>query len=573
MNQNTTLKTSEIQYQDRRHDLDALRAFAMFLGIGLHASLSFIALPWPVQDITQPTIFIFFMVLVHGFRMPLFFLLSGFFTMLIYRKKNIKSLVWQRILRILLPCLIGCFTVVPLLGYVSRETVKAGSISAHLDENSLAGAIRKGERKTINLFLINPNEIEKPDKKLGVTPLSWAAMIGDFETVSELIKRGVDVNLTNKDDTTALHGAAFLGRDEIVKLLLYNGANSSKRSKAGFTALEGTFADSATTTLILNILGIQPPDENDLTSGRISVRSRLLFNQFLTPALKDEAKTVEITNPKEQMEFNKRYQSWLTSTSFQINFGNKPMNLFKTNIFNHLWFLWFLCWMLPLFLFFFNLGSLLFRNLNSNTMRILKKTMLYILIPAPLLPLCLMGAILGPDTYTGILPPPHMLFYYMIFFSFGLIYFDLNDSAYKLTRFWYIMLPLALFLIFPAEIVFKDNLPLNLLLQTLLIWNMAFGMMGMFHALIKKEYIFLRYLSDSSYWIYIMHLPLVVVLQFLVREWPINAFLKFLLINIATITLLLVSYHLLVRSTWIGWLLNGRMVPWFPKTSTTQTSN
>jgi len=493
--------------------------------------------------------------------------------MLIYRKKNIKSLVWQRTLRILLPCLIGCFTIVPLLGYVSRETIKAGSISVHLDENSLAGAIRKGDRKTINLFLINPLEIEKPDKRLGVTPLSWAAMIGDLETVSELIKLGVNINSTNKDDTTALHGAAFLGRDAIVKLLLFHGANTSKRSKAGFTALEGTFADSNTTALILNILGIQPPNETDLTSGRISVRSRLLFNQFLTPASKDEAKTVEITNPKEQIEFYKRYQSWLTSTSFQINFGNKPVHLFKTSIFNHLWFLWFLCWMLPLFLLFFNLGSLLFCKLNTNTMRILKKTMLYVLIPAPMLPLCLMGEILGPDTYTGILPPPHVLFYYMIFFGFGLIYFDLNDSACKLTRFWYIMLPLALFIIFPAELIFKDKLPLNLLFQTLLIWNMAFGLMGMFHALIKKENIIIRYLSDSSYWIYIIHLPLVIVLQFLVREWPINALLKFLLINIATITLLLFSYHLLVRSTWIGWLLNGRMMPWFSKASTTQTSN
>jgi peptidoglycan/LPS O-acetylase OafA/YrhL len=135
------------------------------------------------------------------------------------------------------------------------------------------------------------------------------------------------------------------------------------------------------------------------------------------------------------------------------------------------------------------------------------------------------------------------------------------------------MLPLALFIIFPAEIVFKDNLPLNLLLQTLFIWNMVFGMMGMFHALIQKENIIIRYLSDSSYWIYIIHLPLVLVLQFLVRDWPINALLKFLLINIATITLLLVSYHLLVRSTWIGWLLNGRMMPWFSKATTTQTSN
>lgn len=573
MSQNITVKTSEIQNQDRRHDLDALRAFAMFLGIGLHASLSFIALPWPVQDITQPNIFIFFMVLIHGFRMPLFFLLSGFFTMLIFRKRNITSLVWQRTLRILLPCLIGCFTIVPLFDYVSNKVINAGSISVNLDDKSLAGAIRTGNKKTINLFLINPNEIEKPDAKLGVTPLSWAAMIGDLETVSELIKLGVDVNLTNKDDTTALHGAAFLGKDAIVKLLISHGANASKLSKAGFTALEGTFADSATTTLILNILGIQPPNETDLTSGRISVRTRLLFNQFLTPASKTPPEATNVIKPKEQNEFYKRYHSWLNSTSFQINFGNKPIHLFKTSIFHHLWFLWFLCWMLPLFLLCFKLGSLLFCKLNTNTIRFLKKMMLYFLIPAPLLPLCLMGEILGPDTYTGILPPPHLLSYYMIFFSFGLITFDLKDSTQKLTRFWYIMLPLALFFIFPAEIIFKDNPPLCLLLQTLYLWNMAFGMMGMFHALLRKENAFIRYLSDSSYWLYIIHLPLVVVLQFLVREWPINALLKFLLINIAAITLLLFSYHLLVRSTWIGWLLNGRMVPWFPKASTTQTIN
>lgn len=92
---------------------------------------------------------------------------------------------------------------------------------------------------------------------------------------------------------------------------------------------------------------------------------------------------------------------------------------------------------------------------------------------------------------------------------------------------------------------------MNLLLQTLLIWNMAFGLMGMFHALLKKENAFIRYLSDSSYWLYVIHLPLVMWLQFLVREWPINALLKFLLINIATITLLLISYHLMVQSTWI----------------------
>lgn len=573
MSENITVKTTGIQNQDRRHDLDALRAFAMFLGIGLHTSLSFISVPWPVQDITQPKIFIFLMLLIHGFRMPLFFILSGFFTMMILRKKNIKSLLWQRTLRILIPCLIGCVTIVPLIAYVSTEAIKAGSLSVNLDDKSLAGAIRTGDRKTINLFLINPDELEKPDEKLGVKPISWAAMNGDLETVSQLIKLGADVNSINKDGTTALHGAAFLGRDDIVKFLLFNDTNASIRSDAGFTALEGTFADSKTTNSILGVLGIQPPNESDLTSGRISVRNRLLPYQFSAPASNKQTQATEITKPKEQNKFYKRYHAWLNSTSFQINIGNKQTHLFKTSIFHHLWFLWFLCWMLLLFLAFFTLGSLLFRNLNTNTMGFLKKAMLCILIPAPLLPLSLMGEILGPDTYTGILPPPHLLFYYMIFFCFGSIYFDLNDYTCKLTRFWYIMLPLGLFVIFPAEIAFRENPPLGLLLQTLFTWNMAFGMMGMFHAIIKNENSYIRYLSDSSYWLYIIHLPLVMELQFLVRDWSINAFLKFLLINITTMVLLLISYHLLVRSTWIGLLLNGRMMPWVKKASTTQITS
>lgn len=38
---------------ERRHDLDALRSFAMLLGLGLHASFSFFSAPWPVHDSRQ----------------------------------------------------------------------------------------------------------------------------------------------------------------------------------------------------------------------------------------------------------------------------------------------------------------------------------------------------------------------------------------------------------------------------------------------------------------------------------------------------------------------------------------
>src|SRR5262249_47411692 len=89
----------------RRHDLDALRAFAMLLGMALHASLSFSTLPWIVHDTRQSELYSVFMMAVHGFRMPLFFLVSGFFTAMLWRRRGLASLLKQRAVRILVPCL------------------------------------------------------------------------------------------------------------------------------------------------------------------------------------------------------------------------------------------------------------------------------------------------------------------------------------------------------------------------------------------------------------------------------------------------------------------------------------
>tara|TARA_R110000868_G_scaffold35362_1_gene126888 strand:+ start:13874 stop:15100 length:1227 start_codon:yes stop_codon:yes gene_type:complete len=67
-----------------------------------------------------------------------------------------------------------------------------------------------------------------------------------------------------------------------------------------------------------------------------------------------------------------------------------------------------------------------------------------------------------------------------------------------------------------------------------------------------------RYLADSSYWLYIMHLPLVMALQVIVSDlaWPGGA--KFALVLAITLVILLGSYQLLVRNSWLGAWLNGR---------------
>ena len=67
-----------------------------------------------------------------------------------------------------------------------------------------------------------------------------------------------------------------------------------------------------------------------------------------------------------------------------------------------------------------------------------------------------------------------------------------------------------------------------------------------------------RYLADASYWIYIVHLPVLFVLQVAVLELPLHWSIKFPFILAVAMAVLLGSYHALVRYTMIGEVLNGR---------------
>ncbi len=71
-----------------------------------------------------------------------------------------------------------------------------------------------------------------------------------------------------------------------------------------------------------------------------------------------------------------------------------------------------------------------------------------------------------------------------------------------------------------------------------------------------------RYLADASYWIYIVHLPLVMAGQVLMLDVPAPWWAKLGGIVVGVLAASLLSYELLVRHTFIGRGLNGRRVPW-----------
>ena len=50
---------------------------------------------------------------------------------------------------------------------------------------------------------------------------------------------------------------------------------------------------------------------------------------------------------------------------------------------------------------------------------------------------------------------------------------------------------------------------------------MTFGFIGLFRKLCTRENKAIRYVSDSSYWLYGAHVPLIIGTQLTVRDWPL----------------------------------------------------
>lgn len=343
----------------RFHELDALRAAAMLLGIVLHAFLFLIPEAWPIQHPDPPALTYWIALnAIHGFRMPVFFLLSGFFTAMLWERRGLWQVGLHRVKRIALPLVLSCLTVIP----------------------------------------VN----------------TWAFI-----------------------------------RDE--------------------------------------------------------------FQPWFWPLY------------------------WL--------YG-----------FHHLWFLWILLWLCAVFLVLARLG-----------VRFANPWLWWLFVPLALAPQLLMHEqIVGPDTSDGLVPSPLVLGYYACFFFFGAFFYR---RRFVMRRWWALALLPALGLTFPAALVLlfpaEESawlLPVSGAFQAAYAWLMCLGLIGLFRLIASRERFWVRYVSDSSYWLYLWHLPLIVFAQRLVLTWPVNAHLKFVLICVAVTAVLLATYEVGVRYTIIGTMLNGKRI-------------
>lgn len=68
----------------------------------------------------------------------------------------------------------------------------------------------------------------------------------------------------------------------------------------------------------------------------------------------------------------------------------------------------------------------------------------------------------------------------------------------------------------------------------------------------------LRLVADASYWVYLVHLPIVLFLQTLLQPWLLPWWVKFTAVVVGTLIPCMATYLVFVRYTAIGWLLHGK---------------
>ena len=101
-------------------------------------------------------------------------------------------------------------------------------------------------------------------------------------------------------------------------------------------------------------------------------------------------------------------------------------------------------------------------------------------------------------------------------------------------------------------------------------WGWSFALIGLALRFLSSFNATRRYIAEASYWVYIQHLPLVMLFQTLASrlEWP--WFIELPLVIAATLLVAFSSYHWLVRFSFIGAALNGRRAQRAPQAATAQ---
>lgn len=179
-----------------------------------------------------------------------------------------------------------------------------------------------------------------------------------------------------------------------------------------------------------------------------------------------------------------------------------------------------------------------------------------------------------PTPDTGLIPNPVALTGFGLAFAAGVLIDRRRDLLQRLRRSWVLLTVVAVGTGVAALYLVGGPVPrlapiTDAAMVATTAWTYALAVFAATFAAVALALRFAsghsavrRYLADASYWVYIVHLPLVMAGQVLLlnASWPWFAKLAAVVGGVMVVSLL--TYELLVRHSFIGKWLSGRRVPW-----------
>lgn len=243
----------------------------------------------------------------------------------------------------------------------------------------------------------------------------------------------------------------------------------------------------------------------------------------------------------------------------------------------HLWFLFNLTW-------FYLVAAGLYK-FNWHQSKWLGKLMnpafVLLILPLVMVPAMVTQAVPHPGA-ERIYPELWSLGFYGIFFLFGFAVFQHQQLLQSLERYTAVLLITSIvgygiyFWLMPETFTLEDMVNFAATGGTLSFEHIVQVVLGCYIAVhmtivclvagkkwLDTEFKSFRYFADSSYWVYIIHMPLIFIIQFLLLDVHLNLWVEFLICTLVTLFIGILSYALLVRNTPLGTLLNGQRKPMF----------
>ena len=520
---------------ERFHALDATRAFALLLGVVFHAAWSFVPAPTgaPIVDASAGVGFYWFSFTSHTFRMQLFFLIAGFFGHLLYHRRGFSGFTRHRLLRVGLPLVVGWLILFPL---VTMAFVVGGNVSG--------GNLVELPLPFLFTLMFKQGLMFVPQPLGGLfslihlwflyyllwiyaLTLAFRFLVTRSEPVASRLRRWADGWVARVVQSPSFILWPTLGMGLFLwPMEGWRGVDTPVRSlvpAVPVLILYGSFfavgwllhrQAGLLTGLVRHwrwqlVLGL-------LLSVPLFIAFQAAQDQGVAGSLRGSYPRLEATQFKDWPAFLARLRSARQPEVVPVELANLwrqfPPKAQEAIL---------------------RLSDTSDPNRRAGLAEAVNK-----LIVQP--------AMFGTDPILPGPPPPA----------------EVADRAVRANR-------AILDRLFPGSLAVDPHSlswyrPAKLaysLGYALVMWLLIFGTLGFFQARCPDHSPAWRYVADSSYWIYLAHLPLVAFLQIWMASWAWPGVVKFALLNLIAFTVLFASYHYLVRSTFIGRILNGQSYP------------